>query len=212
MWSAIPDLRSPRALLAAAAAAWLGAVVLIVASFLPTYLRGYGDTDDAIRLVLVRELLAGHGWYHPEIHRLQFPSGALMHWSRLVDGGIAALERLLALAMAGPQAEAATRALWPLLWLSFAILAVCVVARRLAGSKGLLAAGVLAAVSLPAFEQFRIGRVDHHNAQIALCLIAVGAAMRAERGWRVAALAGAASGLGLAIGTEAIFFHAFIAL
>jgi asparagine N-glycosylation enzyme membrane subunit Stt3 len=212
MWSAIPDLRSARALLAVTAAAWLGAVVLIVAAFLPTYLTAYGDTDDAIRLVLVRELLSGHGWYHPEIHRLQYPIGAVMHWSRLVDGGIAALDRLLALGLPGPEAEAAARALWPLLWLPFAILAVCVMARRLAGSAGLLAAGVLAAVSLPAFEQFRIGRIDHHNVQITLCLITVGAAIMADRGWRIAALAGFASGLGLAIGTEAIFFHALVAL
>lgn len=212
MWSAIPDLRSTRALVVVAALACLAAAVLIGLTSLPLYLRGVGDTDDAVRLVLVRELLSGRPWYHPEIFRLQFPTGALMHWSRLIDGGIAGLERLLGLGLPPASAEAATRALWPLLWLPFAITAACIAARRLAGSAGLLIAGLLCALSLPALEQFRLGRIDHHNVQIVLCLAATSAAMTADRNWRVAALAGLASGLGLAIGTEAIFFHALIAL
>jgi len=212
MWSAIPDLRSTRALVAVVAVASLCAMVLIGAASLPLYLRGVGDTDDAVRLVLVRELLAGRPWGHPKILRLQFPAGALMHWSRLVDGGVAGLDRLLGLVLPQAGAEAAARALWPLLWLPAAAAAACIAARRLAGSAGLLAAGLLVAVSLPALEQFRLGRIDHHNVQIVLCLIAASAAMTADGRGRVAALAGLASGLGLAVGTEAIFFHAAIAL
>ena len=213
MWSAIPDLRSTRALFAVAAAAFVLAALLLGLTSLPLYLKGYGDTDDAVRLVLVRELLSGQaGWYHPEILRLQLPLGALMHWSRLVDAGIAGLDRLFALVLSPAAAEASARALWPLLWLPFAIGSACVVARRLAGSPGLLVAGLLAALSLPALEQFRLGRVDHHNVQIVFCLIAVSAAMTADRGWRIAALAGLASGLGLAVGAEAIVFHAVIAI
>ena len=212
MWSAIPDLRSTRALVVVAALACVAAAILIALTSLSLYLRGVGDTDDAVRLVLVRELLAGRPWYHPEIFRLQFPAGALMHWSRLIDGGIAGLDRLLGLGMSPAGAEAGARALWPLLWLPFAITAACVAARRLAGSAGLFVAGLLCALSLPALEQFRLGRIDHHNVQIVLCLVATSAAMMADRTWRVAALAGLASGLGMAIGTEAIFFHASIAL
>jgi hypothetical protein len=212
MWSAIPDLRSTRALVVVAALAFIAAAVLIGLTSLPLYLRGVGDTDDAVRLVLVRELLSGRPWYHPEIFRLQFPTGALMHWSRLVDGGIAGLDRLLGLGLPPVAAEAAARALWPLLWLPWAIASACVAARRLAGSAGLFVAGLLTALSLPALEQFRLGRIDHHNVQITLCLIATSAAMTAGRSRRIAALAGVASGLGLVIGTEAIFFHAMIAL
>ena len=213
MWSAIPELRSTRALVMVAALACLAATILIGLTSLPLYLRGVGDTDDAVRLELVRELLSGQaGWYHPEIFRLQFPAGALMHWSRLIDGGIAGLDRLLRLGLPPAGAEAAARALWPLLWLPFAITSACAAARRLAGSAGLFVAGLLCALSLPALEQFRLGRIDHHNVQIVLCLIAASSAMTADRGWRIAALAGLASGFGLAIGTEAIFFHAFVAV
>jgi hypothetical protein len=212
MWSAIPDLRSTRALAVIVAAACFAAVVLITITSLTIYLRSYGDTDDSVRLVLVRELLSGRSWYEPEILRLQPPAGALMHWSRLVDGGIAGLDRLLGLALPPAAAESSARVLWPLLWLPLAIASACVAARRLAGSAGLLVAGVISALNLTALEQFRLGRIDHHNVQITLCLVAAAAAMTADRSWRIAALAGLASGLGLAVGTEAIFFHAAIAV
>ena len=49
------------------------------------------DTDDAMRLVQVRDLLAGQGWFDMVQHRLMPPEGASMHWSRLVDAPLAAL-------------------------------------------------------------------------------------------------------------------------
>lgn len=212
MWSSIPDLPSRRALLLVAGAASLCAAILIALASVPLYLEGFGDTDDAVRLVLVRELLSGRPWYHPEILRLQFPAGGMMHWSRLVDGGIAGLDRLLAVVLPQPAAESAARLVWPLLWLPLAVGSACAVARRLAGSAGLLVAGLLAALSLPALEQFRLGRIDHHNVQITLCLAAAGAAVAGQGRRRAAALAGTASALGLAVGVEAIFFHAAIGL
>ena len=45
-----------------------------------------GDTDDALRLVLVREVLHGRGWYDQLVTRLAPPTGVWMHWSRLLDG------------------------------------------------------------------------------------------------------------------------------
>lgn len=47
-----------------------------------------GDTDDATRLVMVRDMFAGHGWWDQKITRLQPPVGLYMHWSRLLDGGL----------------------------------------------------------------------------------------------------------------------------
>ena len=58
------------------------------------------------------------------------------------------------------------------------------------------------AIDMPMFLQFRPGRIDHHNVQIALCMVALaGAALGKARG---AALAGFATGLGIAIGLEAL--------
>src|SRR5437763_854664 len=43
------------------------------------------DTDDAMRMVQVRDLMAGQGWFDMIAHRLDPPDGLLMHWSRVVD-------------------------------------------------------------------------------------------------------------------------------
>ncbi len=43
------------------------------------------DTDDAMRLVVVHDFLAGQNWYDNVQYRLNTPFGAEIHWSRLVD-------------------------------------------------------------------------------------------------------------------------------
>ncbi|MCQ3942134.1 MAG: hypothetical protein DPW22_02830, partial [Alphaproteobacteria bacterium] len=41
------------------------------------------DTDDAMRLVQMRDWLAGQGWFDPRQHRIAVPYES--HWSRLID-------------------------------------------------------------------------------------------------------------------------------
>ena len=53
------------------------------------------DTDDAMRLTIVHDLLAGQGWFDHLQHRLNTPYGAEIHWSRLVDVPEAALLAVL---------------------------------------------------------------------------------------------------------------------
>src|SRR3954463_4830657 len=72
------------------------------------------DTEAAMRLSEIRDLLAGQSWFDPAQHRLNTPYGLLMHWSRLADLGPA----LLTLAfrpLAGPGAQTVMLYLWPLL-------------------------------------------------------------------------------------------------
>src|SRR4051812_17445009 len=69
---------------------WLAAVIAIA---LPSINGGVFDamaTDDAMRLVQVRDLIGGQGWFDLFQHRLD-PPGASMHWSRVVDVPLAAL-------------------------------------------------------------------------------------------------------------------------
>ena len=180
---------------------------------------GLGDTDDAMRLVMVRQLLHGRGWWDQLQTRLQPPGGVWMHWSRLLDGGIALLDRGFALFAPPPRAEFLTRIVWPLLWIPPATAAVMLAARRLAArsphgarTRGLavLAAGVLVLAGLgPLTVQFYPGRVDHHDVQITLSLVVLAGTLAS--GVRGAAVAGAATGLGLAIGLEALLFEAALA-
>src|SRR5690242_21802556 len=50
-----------------------------------------GDTDDAVRLVTVRELLGGAPWFDTTLPRIGAPEPLVSHWSRLIDLPLAAL-------------------------------------------------------------------------------------------------------------------------
>jgi hypothetical protein len=207
--SPLPDVGSNRRLALAA----LVVTVVVGAALIwhdGDLARTLGDTDDAMRLVLVRDLLAGRGWYDQWVGRLQPPIGTYMHWSRLVDGGLAAMTWLFRLALSPSAAEAATRMVWPLMWIYPAVVCALVIARRLGGSAAVIVCAVLLVTNLQVYEQFRPGRVDHHNVQIVMTLIAAACAMAAARRERWAWLAGAAAGLGLAVGLEALAFQALI--
>ena len=49
-----------------------------------------GDNDSLLRLVEIRDLLGGQGWFDLHQYRMGPPGGFVMHWSRLVDAPIAA--------------------------------------------------------------------------------------------------------------------------
>lgn len=220
-----PDLRAPGRFALAALAAGLAAAAILWVRVTPHLGATLGDTDDATRLVLVRDLLAGRGWFDQRVVRLQPPQGVQLHWSRLLDGGIAAWDLLWRAVLPPARAEWMTRATWPLLWVFAASAAALAWARGLAGatlrplagrtglaSMAVLAAGVLCAFNLELYwAQFQPGRIDHHDVQITLALVAAAGAMQAGRGRAGAVAAGAATGLGLAIGLEALVFEAAIA-
>src|SRR5882762_3552875 len=71
-----------------------------------------GDTDDNMRMMQVRGLLHGQGWFDLRQHRL---AGSNIHWSRLVDLPIAGLILLLRPLIGGAAAERWAVAIAPLL-------------------------------------------------------------------------------------------------
>jgi hypothetical protein len=173
-----------------------------------------GDTDDATRLVAVRALVGGQGWFDLHMMRFQPPVGTWMHWSRLLDGGIAALDVLFRLALSGPNAEFATRFVWPLLWIFPAALATLVLARRLGlgllANAAVIAAALILATDTALYVQFHPGRIDHHDVQMTCDFVALAAATL--RGRRVfgAVVAALATALGAAIGLEGLAFSAAV--
>ena len=208
--SPTPDLSSSRRMLATAAV-----VTLAVCAFMVWQVHDItttlGDTDDAMRLVMVRALLHGRGWYDQQIVRLQPPLGVYMHWSRLLDGALAAVTAALQFVLPPARAEWAVRFAWPLAWVFPVVLAGLAIARNLGARSAVFIGAVLLALDISMFVQFRPGRIDHHNIQITMTLAACACALvQGETRARWALLAGAASGLGLAIGVEALAFHALI--
>jgi hypothetical protein len=170
------------------------------------------DSDDALRLQGVRDLLAGQSLFDNTQYRYLPPAGASLHWSRFVDAPLAALIWALTPFLGARLAEGAVAAFWPvgLFFLYLAVLGF--VAWR---AFGLAAVGFAALVAGQMFifgDVFGAGRIDHHNIEVVLILAAAGCFAFAERSWRVAALGGALAGLSLAVSLEALPFVAVLAL
>lgn len=157
------------------------------------------SNDDAMRLVGVRDFLAGQPWFDLIQHRLG-QSGASMHWSRLIDLPIALLLQGLQQVVNGPMAERLTLAIWPLLVLLPMLAGLRAVGAALGGVLAGNAALVLGVFLVPLIGHFRLGALDHHNVQIALLLWATAWVLRSSV--RAAIAAALAMSLSLAIGLE----------
>ncbi len=155
-----------------------------------------------MRLAQLHDWLGGQGWY--DLHQSRVAGGYELHWSRLIDAGLAGTLWIFGLFFDGALAERLMRTAWPMLWLIPTMAATAAIAWRIAGREAALMALLLAVVGLPAFHQFRPGRIDHHNVQIALSLLAVAATVWSDRVRWAATLAGALTGLAMAIGLECL--------
>jgi hypothetical protein len=71
------------------------------------------DGDDVMRLVQVRDLLAGQGWFDLHQYRLGPDGGTLMHWSRIPDIPIIVLTGLFDLFLPQDMALAWAISVWP---------------------------------------------------------------------------------------------------
>jgi hypothetical protein len=187
---------------------WLAIVLQLLWQNWDAIGQTLGDSDDAMRLVQLREFLAGRPWFDLHEPRVQPPAGYDTHWSRLIDAGLAALLFPLRSIVGSPLDERLMRAIWPMLWLIPAIVGAAAMAWRLAGRQAACIVLLLLVFGLPALQQFRPGRIDHHNVQIALAVLILAAALWSDRARWIARAAGALSGAALAIGFETVPFVA----
>ena len=126
------------------------------------------DTDDIMRLVQVRDWLAGQRF--GDLTQYRLADGVPMHWTRLADLGPAALIGLFTPLIGRHAAEVATVTVWPLLLFALALLLVARIARRLGGTAIATTAAIVAAIAYPATTIFLPGRIDHHGLQIVMLL------------------------------------------
>jgi hypothetical protein len=192
-------------------AIWLVVGAMMVRSAIPALTQWtFPDPDDAMRLVQVRDWLAGQSWFDVTQYRLNAPAGGPMHWSRFVDIPIAAVI-LLARPFAGQHsAETAALIVVPLLTLGIAMLLVHRIAFRLMHDPAALLAVLATPLSLGAMKQMRIMRIDHHGWQIVLALLTTLAVLDDKRPRRSGLVAGAAMALWLNISIEALPFVAAV--
>ncbi len=163
----------------------------------------HGDNDNLLRLVEVRDLIAGQGWFDLHQYRMGPEGGFVMHWSRIVDAPIAAII-LAAAAITGdmPAAEMVALVAWPLLLFATALFFLLRAVRALGGDYAVLPAIVVGSASLYFLGIFAPGAIDHHNVQLVLTLAVVVALLHAEDNFAMGMLAGAGAALMLAVGME----------
>jgi hypothetical protein len=160
-----------------------------------------GDTDDNMRMMQVRALLAGQDWYDLRQYRLNPPIGANIHWSHLVDLPIAAIMLALKPFVGGAMAEKVAVSLAPMLPLGVAFAGLGLTVRRLVAPPAfIISTGILLA-STSVLLMFMPLRIDHHGWQLALLTINL-AGLADPKAGRGGLTVGIATALSLVIGLE----------
>jgi len=159
-----------------------------------------GDTDDNMRMMQVRGLLGGQGWYDLAQHRM---AGSNIHWSRLVDLPIAALKLLFTPVVGGRTAEMIAVAVAPMLPMLAAMAALCVTVRRLVSPIAYPLAIALLACAGSTTGMWSPLRIDHHGWQLAALAWSM-ASLTDPRRARGGAMMGISTAFSLVIGLEMI--------
>jgi hypothetical protein len=189
---------------------WLGtSAFLLWSRWAPINAFALGDTDDNLRIMQVRGLIAGQDWFDLRQHRLNPPFGADIHWSRLVDLPIAGIKLALAPFLGGPTAEKAAVALAPLIPMAAAMAAVALAARRLVAPWAFALAIAILLCGHSLRNQWAPLRIDHHGWQLALLAVAAVSLTDPKRA-RGGATLGIATALSLVIGLEMLLYLALI--
>lgn len=175
------------------------------------------DGDDVMRLVQVRELLAGQGWFDLRQPRLGPEGGTLMHWSRLVDLPMVLITLLLTPLIGQEAALAAAITLWPVISIAFLAAAIVIGARSLSPAGGearmlLLFAAVIGAAMLFRHFRFLPGAIDHHNLHLGLIGLAMALLLDPSRRPAPMAVAGLVLAGAAAVGADIYPFVALMAI
>ncbi|NMG37941.1 GtrA family protein [Chelativorans sp. ZYF759] len=162
-----------------------------------------GDNDSLLRLVQIRALMDGQGWFDLQQYRMGLEGGFPLHWSRLVDLPIALLIMAaggVGLPAAGAEAFALTA--WPALLYAAALFLIVDTVRRLGSEAAILPAIVLGAAALYFTGEFEPGAIDHHNIQLVLVLAMLNRLAAGDGEVANGLAAGAFAALSIAIGME----------
>ena len=168
---------------------------------------GLGDTDDNMRIMQVRALLHGQGWFDLRQYRMNPPWGANIHWSRLVDLPIAGLILGLRPFFGGAVAERWAVAIAPLLPYLILLFSLAAVSRRLIAPRAWPLAFLALFFAGSTNGMFSPERIDHHGWQLASAALMM-AAMTDPKRARGGVTLGLASALSLAIGLEMLIYIA----
>ncbi|BDI59913.1 hypothetical protein [Qipengyuania nanhaisediminis] len=159
--------------------AWLVvSALLVLINWSAIASRSFPDPDDMMRLVQVRDLIGGQGWFDLTQHRVDAPGGGVaMHWSRLVDVPLALVILSLSPVLGTSVAESVALVAVPLVTLGIAMLLAARIAWRLLGDEEATLTCLVVALSVPVLFQLGPMRIDHHGWQIVCALGAMNGLM-----------------------------------
>jgi hypothetical protein len=183
---------------------WLVLVVVLLLLYNPAISAArYNDPDDALRLVEVRDLLNGQGWFDLHQYRNLSMQGAQMHWSRLVDIPLAGMMLALRPLLGPALAEMVAVVMVPLLTLLAALMLIGRLAAKFFDTETVGIACMMVGIAGPLLFQMTPLRIDHHGWQVVMALAALNglAARDAVRGGLVI---GAALATSLTISIEGL--------
>lgn len=149
------------------------ALTMVLVNFKLIATLRFTDPDDALRLLQVRDLLAGQAWFDVHQYRIAAPEGVAMHWSRLVDVPIAGMILLLRPLLGTAGAEFVTVVAVPLLTLLCGMALLGRLAARWFNDEVVALSCLMIGLSPPVLCQFTPLRIDHHGWQIVLALVAL---------------------------------------
>jgi hypothetical protein len=195
---------------------WKAAIVLVWLGFVAWFIYSkwsdirffnLSDTDDNLRMMQVRGLLHGQGWYDLRQYRLNPPIGANIHWSRLVDLPIAGLILALRPFIGGAGAERAAVAIAPMLPYLLLLFSVALTVRRLVDRRAYALALLALFFAGSTNGMFMPERIDHHGWQLALLALSMSGLADPNK-VRGGLVLGLSSALSLAIGLEMFVYLA----
>jgi hypothetical protein len=205
----LPEL--PRGFWKRIVLAWLAVAIALTVRQLAA-IRGFelADPDDYLRLVQVRDLIAGQGWFEHFQYRINPPEGVATHWSRLVDMPLVAVILVLTPLLGQAGAELTAAVIVPLLTLLCAMALTARIAGKLLGPRAAYACCLVWVMALPAMAQLQPMRIDHHGWQIVAVLAAINGLLAHDPrkgGW----IAGLSLAVGMSISLELLPFTVLIA-
>lgn len=190
---------------------WLAISILMLVVNWHRIVEGrFLDPDDTLRLVQVRDLLAGQGWFDLHQYRVDPGASPVMHWSRIVDVPLALGILLFKPLLGQATAEHITVIIVPLLTLLALMAIVGRMAFRLFDKEIAGLACLACGFSPLLLTQFEPLRIDHHAWQIVSVMFALGALM-SRRPWVGGVVAGLAIATGLSVSMEVLPFAAIFA-
>lgn len=153
---------------------WLAiSVILIWSGWDHIVSRSGWDPDDQLRMVQLRDFLSGQSWFDTTQYRLNAPYGGPMHWSRLIELPLALIVSIFAPLVGQARAEMIAGTAVPLLLLGGIAYILGRITTRLANPEAGLVAVLLTLIAPGLLMQSRPMRIDHHEWQIFLAVIAL---------------------------------------